>query len=83
MAADSTGRGDPATQALWGLYHQVHDASRPQEEALAAVDAWLRQRLLDAWVREARDALTALGVRVVTAELGSGEAIALEVDAAD
>ncbi len=83
MAADLTGRGDPDAQALWGLYRQVHDAGRPQEEALAAVDAWLRRRLLEDWVREARDLLTELGVRVVTAELGSGEAIALEVDAAD
>ena len=81
MTAGPTGRRDPDVQALWGLYRQVHDAGRPQEEALAAVDAWLRRRLLEDWVREARDLLTELGVRVVTAELGGGEAVALEVDA--
>ena len=41
----------------------------------------LRRRLLAGWGHEARDLLTELGVRVVTAELGGGEAMTLEVEA--
>lgn len=66
---------------LWEVYQQLHDADTTTEAAMGAVDTWLRQALIEAWVRQSADRLALLGARSVTVVCGGDQTITVQMDA--
>ncbi len=66
---------------LWEVYQQLHDADTTTEAAMGAVDTWLRQTLIEAWVRQSAERLALLGVRSVTVVCGGDQTITVQMDA--